>query len=308
MNAQRKEQIMSYYLSFDLGGTFVKYALVQKDAEVLFESKVPTPDNLEYLLEFIVGITNDFKQKEHLEGIAISCPGTITEKGEIKGTSAIPYLYDIALKDLIEYRTDEHVSVENDANCAALAELWQGAARDCQEVLTLVIGTGIGGAIISNGRLSRGSHLYAGEFGYSILYADPKNRRIGYWSELGSTGALVRKVAREKEMDECHLSGERIFEWAEEGDEICIQAIEEFYFLLAAGIHNLQHVNDPEVILIGGGISARGDFIPSIIKKVDEVQGLMDLKSLQPVIRACRFKNQANLIGATYHFILSHDD
>lgn len=298
---------MKHYLSFDFGGTFVKYALVQEDGQVSFKRKVPTPASLERLLAFIVDRTDNVKVNYYIEGIAVSCPGTITEVGEIKGTSAISYLYDIDLKDLLEERTGKYVSVENDANCAALAELWKGAARGCREVLTLVIGTGIGGAIISQGRLYRGSHLYAGEFGYGILSADPRNKRVGHWSELASTGALVRNVAREKDIEEQHLSGERIFECAEEGDEKCIQAIDEFYFMLAAGIHNLQHVNDPEVILIGGEISAREDFIPSITDKVAEVQELMDLNSLKPVIRTCKFKNQANLIGAVYHFILSRN-
>ncbi|GGJ97354.1 transcriptional regulator [Lentibacillus kapialis] len=298
---------MKYYLSFDFGGTFIKYALVREDAGVSMADKVPTPASLEGLVDLVLEVSDDFRRHSDIEGIAVSCPGTITANGKVEGTSAISYLDQLALKDLLEERTGEQVAVENDANCAALAELWKGAARGCREVLTLVIGTGIGGAVISNGDLYRGANLYAGEFGYAILYADPKNKQVEHWSHLGSTSALIRKVAKEKDMTDRDISGEHIFEWAEEGDDICRQAIDDFYFMLAAGIHNLQHIYDPERILVGGGISHRDDFIPSLTEKVEDVQDLMDLDSIKPIIRTCQFKSQANLIGAAYHFIKSHN-
>src|SRR5699024_8535624 len=136
-------------------------------------------------------------------------------------------------------------------------------------------------------------------------YAVPKNKQVETWSQLGSTSSLIRKVAEEKGMKAYDLSGELIFEWAEKGDETCIHAIEEFYFILAVGIHNLQHVYDPELILLGGGISEREDFVTSLMEKVEEVQALMDLHSIVPTIRTCKFKNQANVLGAVYHFLLS---
>src|SRR5699024_7450958 len=149
-------------LSFDFGGTFIKYALVQENAAISSENKVPTPSSLEGLFVLVTDVIYDFESETFIEGIAISCPGTITQRGEIQGSSAIPYLYDIALKDLLEERTAKRVSIENDANCAALAELWKGTANGCHEAAVVVIGTGIGGAIIRNGRLYRGSNLYGG--------------------------------------------------------------------------------------------------------------------------------------------------
>lgn len=296
---------MKQYLSFDFGGTFIKYALINENADVTFEYKIQTPRSLDELLLFVEQTTDWYRKNTNIEGIGISCPGTITKNGEIQGTSAIPYLYSLPLRRLLEDATGETVTIENDANAAALAELWKGAAKGYKDVLTIVIGTGIGGAIISDGKLYRGAHLYGGEFGYSILYADPTSKEIGYWSKMASTGSLIRKVAKERNMGSDELSGEEIFKQASMGDEVCKKAVEEFYFMLAAGIHNLQHIYDPEIILIGGGISARSEFITELSTSITKVQASMDLNSLTPRIDTCYFMNQANLIGAIYPFIRS---
>lgn len=296
---------MKQYLAFDFGGTYVKYAVIDEEANISLEDKIPTPDHLQDLLDFIQQTVQQVKQKADIHGLAVSCPGTITADGEVQGTSAIPYLHDIALKKVLHEVTSMPVAVENDANCAALAELWKGGAVGLQDVLVIVIGTGIGGAIISNGALYRGAHLYGGEFGYAILFADPISKRIDYWSQMGSTSAIVRKVAEQKGMSAKSLSGENIFAMAKNGDEICQQAIEEFYFVLATGIYNLQHIYDPELILIGGGISARQDFMSSLSTSIQDVQQSMGIGNPHGKVTTCTFLQQANLIGATYHFLQS---
>lgn len=298
---------MKQYLSFDFGGTFIKYGLVDQTGNLSIYNKVSTPSNLDELLTVVENITIEYKEKYQLEGIAVSCPGTITESGEIKGTSAIPYFYNLSFKKTLEDLTGEFVSIENDANCAALAELWIGSAKAHKEVIVIVIGTGVGGAIISEGKLHRGANLMGGEFGYAILNVDSTTKQVKYWSEMGSTAALIRNVAVKKSMNESDLSGELIFDMAKSGDTLCKQAIDEFYFLLATGIHNLQHIFDPERILIGGGISVRDDFITTLSANIEQVQQSMDLNSIKPNIDTCAFLNKANLIGATYSYIQTYN-
>lgn len=298
---------MKQYLSFDFGGTYIKYGLVDHAGDISIYNKVSTPSSLDELLKIVANITNEYKREYRLEGVAVSCPGTITEDGEVKGTSAIPYFYNLSLKKTLEDLTGEFVSIENDANCAALAELWNGSANAHKEVIVIVIGTGVGGAIISDGKLHRGANLMGGEFGYTILKADSTTKQVNYWSEMGSTAALIRNVAVKKSMNENELSGELIFNLAKDGDMLCKQAIDEFYFILATGVHNLQHIFDPEKILIGGGISVREDFITRLTTSITQVQKSMDLNSIKPNIDTCAFLNKANLIGATYSYIQTYN-
>src|SRR5699024_1216495 len=102
-------------------------------------------------------------------GIAISAPGAVTDGGMINGGSAIPYIHGPNIKAMIETRTGLTVHIENDANCVALAEIWKGAAKTKKDVAVVVIGTGIGGALVKDGVIHKGGNLHGGEFGYMIL-------------------------------------------------------------------------------------------------------------------------------------------
>ncbi len=120
------------------------------------------------------------------------------------------------------------------------------------------------------------------------------------WSATASTAALIRHVAAEKQVDNRSLTGEAIFDMAEAGDLVCLKAIERFYHHLAVGIYNLQYIYDPEVILIGGGISARPDLIDKIDEKLAMILRKVDIATVKPKIAACHFRQNANLLGAVY--------
>ncbi|WP_407270960.1 ROK family protein [Radiobacillus sp. PE A8.2] len=290
---------MKKFLAFDVGGTFIKYGIVTEDAEILEKGKVKTPKALEELLEVI----NQFaKQFRDVEGIAISCPGAVSDEGIIYGSSAIPYIHGPNIKQLIVERTGLPVYMENDANCAGYAEVWNGSAKGKQDVLVMVIGTGIGGAVIKDGLLHKGNNLHGGEFGYMLLTSDYTSSD-DVWSRVASMKALIKSVAKAKNVDFETLSGEEIFELAEAGDTICIDAVDRFYHLLAIGIYNLQYIYDPEVILIGGGVSAREDLIDKINGKLSEILDVIKLAKIRPVIDTCMFRQDANLLGAVYGFM-----
>nr|WP_235182993.1 ROK family protein [Gracilibacillus boraciitolerans] len=117
------------------------------------------------------------------------------------------------------------------------------------------------------------------------------------WSRQASTRALVRKVAARKQQE---LTGEEIFTLADNGDPICQQAVDEFYHILAVGIYNLQYIYDPEIIVIGGGISARADLIDRIREKLDQLLATIPLAKITPAIAACTHQQNANMLGAVY--------
>lgn len=290
---------MGKYLAIDIGGTFIKYGTVHGNGKIQNEGKVKTPNNIEDLLDVIEGLSAGLSDSK---GIGISAPGAVSDDGVIYGSSALPYIHGPNIKKLVSERTGKRVYLENDANCAAYAELWNGSAKGKKDILVMVIGTGIGGAVIKDGHLHKGANLHGGEFGYMLLSSDVQNSD-DVWSRVASTKALVRRVAKAKKVDGDTLSGEQIFRMAEEGDEDCINALDHFYHVLAVGIYNLQYIFDPEIILIGGGISAREDLIDKINEKLDRIMKSINLAKIRPKIDACHFRQNSNLLGAVYGFM-----
>lgn len=293
---------MSTYLAIDIGGTYIKYGLIEEDATIIESGREPAPKQLPELLNLIEVLSRKYPQAE---GIAVSSPGAVGDDGVIYGSSALPYLHGPNIKQLMIENIKKPVYIENDANCAAYAEIWKGAALGKKDIMVIVIGTGIGGSIIKDGKLHKGSHLHGGEFGYMLLDSG-KQGSNDTWSRQASTAALVRSVAEVKKVTPESLSGEQIFDLAEAGDQDCIQALDHFYHLLAVGIYNLQYVYDPEMILIGGGISARVDLTTKIDDKLDHILAGIPLARIKPHIAACYFRQNANLIGAVYGFLMEY--
>ncbi|MGY4688655.1 ROK family protein [Salibacterium sp. K-3] len=295
---------MKQYAAFDIGGSQIKHAAVKEDSTIIAPNKVKTPESLNELITIISEIST---ANNEYEGIAISAPGAVSDEGIIYGSSAIPYLHGPSISQLISEKTGMSVYLENDANCAGYAEVWNGAAKEKQDVLIVVIGTGIGGAVFKNGEVHKGANLHGGEFGYMLLDSNHPNNN-GIWSRMASTNALVKKTAQEKGMHKDELTGEKIFEWADAGDEVCIETIEEFYHLLAVGIYNLQYIYDPEIVLIGGGISARKNLIENIQNKLNLIMESINLAKITPQIASCQFRQNANLLGAVYGFIKNQEN
>lgn len=287
---------MEQFLAFDIGGTFIKYGIVGENADILDSGKIKTPNNLNELLSLIEDLA---KVNPDIEGIAISAPGAVSDEGVIYGSSAVAYLHGPNIKNLIKDRTGQTVFMENDANCAGYAEVWNGSAKGKKNVLVMVIGTGIGGAVFKDGKIHKGANLHGGEFGYMLLKNDIKGND-DVWSRVASTAALVRRVVDVKQMEKDSITGEQIFQLADAGDRDCLDAIDHFYHLLAVGIYNLQYIYDPEVILIGGGISAREDLIDKINEKLDLILDKISLAKIKPTIATCKFRQNANLLGAVF--------
>lgn len=230
-------------------------------------------------------------------------PGVIdTEREYMITGGALTDLDSFAFKDELEKYIGLPVELENDVNCVALAEKWKGNAKNCNNFICMTIGTGVGGAIFINNKLIRGNNFSAGEFGFMLL-----DKRENYsektLSMLGSVkGGLIQTYAKEKKLDWKNLSGEKIFELAEIGDEIAKKVIEEFYNTISHSIYNLAIIFNPEKILIGGEITKRYEFIEKIEKKVYKIkEQIYPLKF--PKIERCKFLNDSGKIGAVYHFI-----
>ena len=299
------------YLAFDIGGTNVKYAAVTKDGEILFKGRFKSPkESFEELIAAMGEVHRELSKDYSFVGIALSTPGAPDNNtGIVTGGSALPYIHGPNFREALLDETGLNMYAENDAKSAALCEVWKGAAKDVNDSLFIVIGTGIGGAIVKNKKVHHGVNLLAGEFGYLILGADFKNGVFKTFSDLGATGSILRYVAKKRGVTPDDLTGEEIFEDAKNGDVDCIEAVEQFYESIAIGIFSLMYTYNPEKIVIGGAISAREDLIDRISEKLQFVKNNIgsDVSIVNPPIVRCEYEGDANLLGAVYNYKLCEE-
>lgn len=227
----------------------------------------------------------------------MSVPGAVNqETGVIDGFSAVPYIHGFSWYEaLSSYQLPVHL--ENDANCVGVSELL--AHPELENAACVVIGTGIGGAMIINGRLHRGRHGLGGEFGYMTTLAPAE--KLNNWSQLASTGNMVRYVIEKS--GHTDWDGRKIYQEAATGNALCQEAIERMNRNLAQGLLNIQYLIDPDVISLGGSISQNPDFIQGVKKAVEDFVDAYEEYTVAPVIQACTYHADANLYGALVNWL-----
>lgn len=296
---------MENFMVFDIGGSSAKWSVISQNGEMLESGKFGIPDNKETFFNSLGNTTNEMKGKFDVKGIAISAPGAVDcETGIIGGLSAIPYIHGPNFKVILKEFTGLNVELENDANCAALGECWLGAGKENKDLAFVVCGTGIGGAIVKDKKIHSGIHKHGGEFGYCSISCELDGEpKFTSWSQSGSTIALAKKVAKLKGLEEGSLDGVEVFELCNKSDEIAIQEVNKYYFIMAVGIYNIQYTYDPEVIILGGAISERPEYVEEVNKRLDILMN-SDLEgTIKPVIKKCEFGNDANKLGALYNYL-----
>lgn len=277
----------------DIGGTGIKFAAMSKEGEILDKQEIATPDDLDSLLDWLKMLLS----KREYQGIAMSVPGAVDRKtGTIGGISAVPYIHGFSWYDkLASYELPIHL--ENDANCVGLSELL--AHPELENAACVVIGTGIGGAMIVNGRLHRGKHHLGGEFGYMTTLAPAE--KLNNWSQLASTGNMVRYLAEKS--GQTDWNGRKIYQEAEAGNTLCQEAIERMNRNLAQGLLNIQYLFDPDVISLGGSISQNKTFIEGVRSAISYFVDRYEEYSVTPEIVACTYQGEANLYGALVNWL-----
>ncbi|MGS2780091.1 ROK family protein [Robertmurraya sp. GLU-23] len=286
---------------FDIGGSAVKYGVWDSE-EITGKGSFVTPATWEEMKANLLRVKQEFGDQYQIEGIAFSSPGAVNQKtGIIEGASAVPYLHNFPIFTELTELLGCPIAIENDANCAGLAEVWMGAAKGLKDVIFVVVGSGIGGAVIVNGKIHHGKHLFGGEFGYMLLTDE------GTFSALATPVSMANRYAERMKLTSKEISGKEVFDLAEQGDQVAIEEVEKFYRYLAQGIYNLQYSFDPEKIIIGGGVSSKSDLIPQVTRKLTEIIEQVKIATIFPEIEICQYKNDANLIGAVYNFKLNYN-
>lgn len=293
---------MKNYVSIDIGGTAIKYGVIAEDGRILIKDNMDTeaykggPE----ILNKVFRIVESYLDKYKLDGICISTAGMVDiEKGEIFYSSPlIPRYAGTKFKKELEERFLIPCEVENDVNCAGLAERISGAAMDSKVTLCLTIGTGIGGCILIDEKVFHGFSNSACEIGYMKMFDSD-------FQTLGATSILSKKVAERKESSKEIWNGYHIFEEAKKGDSICIEAIDEMVEVIGIAIANLCYVINPQVVVLGGGIMAQDTYLKPKIEKAMQ-KNLLPSIAEKMRLEFAKHKNDAGMLGAFYNFKNRH--
>lgn len=279
-------------LGVDIGGTKIRMGIIDGDGTILFDEKITTQFPLyPYLEEQVLRV---LEMHPDIEAIGIGTHGFVDpEKGRIIfATETLPGWTGTDVKAQLEKATGKSVEVENDANCAALAEAEFGAAKGFNRVVCLTLGTGLGGAVIWDGKLlSGGPHGGAAEIGHMILHPNGARCSCGRQGcfEQYVSGTGIRRRIKEAGLG---FSPNELFAAAAE-NEAAGNLVESFTQDLALIISSLQAAFDMEIVVIGGGVSESADFWWQNL--MDQVEPLL----LNPLeIKVAQFENDAGILGA----------
>ena len=304
------------YLGIDIGGTAVKFGLVNGDGVMVSEvSEYPVKfDNYETpIIETVVKSAKEFMSKNNkaffdINGIGVSATGGINSKlGIVEGSAGhIKNWEGTNIKKRLEAEFGMNTVVLNDANAAALGEMWKGAAKGRENVVVMTIGTGVGGGIIVDSKILLGSKGFAGEIGHIPVNVDGEEcscGNTGCIEHYGSTSALVRNIKNAVisgeiiGINEDEIDGRLIFKQVSAGNKVVIKYVDEWINYISAALVGLVHIFNPEMVILGGGVSKQKEFFVDKVR--DKVlHSVMDNFAQSLSIEAAELGNNAGIIGA----------
>ena len=293
---------MKEYVCIDIGGTAIKAGVLDENARIIEQLNIPTEamQGGSYVLARVKKIIERYIVLRKITGICISTTGMVdaAQGSIIYANENMPGYMGINLKKEIERTFGILCEVENDVNCAGLAEYRSGAAKGSHVALILTIGTGIGGSIIMDGEVYHGFSNSACEVGYMHMNDSD-------FQTLGAASILTKKVSEWKGETEKKWDGYHIFEEAKKGDKLCLLAIDEMVDILGEGIANICYVINPEVVVLGGGIMAQEQFLKERVECAVKRYLVSSIEEHTKIVFA-KHQNDAGMLGAFYHFCSLH--
>ncbi len=287
------------WLAMDIGGSGIKYAMADESYQLSEAGVLPTQyDTHASFIDAVGSIYDRFAGR--VVGIAMSSCGELDPgTGHMFSGGTLTFNNNTNMVDSVTARCGVPVTVENDANCALLAEARLGCLTDCRNAVVLVVGTAVGGAILIDRAVYRGSHFHAGNASFTKV--DLTNRASRQLDMVNGVRSLTSRYAEAVGLAVSEVDGVVFFDRLAKGDPAASVALDSFCGSLANYVFNIQTVLDVEAIAIGGGISAQSAFVDKLREKVEESFARATTQLPRPDIRTCHYFNDANLVGALLH-------
>ena len=304
------------YLGVDIGGTAAKLGLVDEEGRIISsvnEYPVKFDDYETPIIETVVKSVRHFMDENNknfaeIAGIGVSATGGINTKlGIVEGSAGhIKNWEGTNIRSRLESEFGVKTAVLNDANAAALGEMWKGAAIGKENVVVMTIGTGVGGGIIVDSKILLGRKGFAGEIGHIPVNVDGEDCSCGNKGcieHYGSTSALVRKVKEAvisgeiKGIEAGKVDGRLIFKEVAAGNDTVKKYVDEWISYISATLVGLVHIFNPEMIILGGGVSRQKElFVDKVRERV--LHGVMPNFAIGLTVEAAKLGNDAGIIGA----------
>jgi len=307
------------YIGIDVGGMSIKAGLVDEEGNILFKHSCPTGVERGYVAVIrdiahlgLATVEKAGRRMEEVKAIGIGIPGIMDQR-----TGIIPFCTNLAWHDVpiieeMKQYTDLPVYVDNDATVAGLAESVKGVSAGTKNSVFITLGTGVGGGVVLNGKVFSGAHGVATEIGHMVTVAGGLPctcGKRGCWERYASATALIRAgrvlcaekpncpLMKHVDGDIRTITAKDVIDLAMAGDEDCAKIFDDYIYHLVVGLTNLINVYDPEVIVLGGGVSHCGDFLLNAVRSL--LPKYVFFKSMPYArVELASLTNDAGIIGA----------
>ncbi len=298
----------------DLGGTTVKMGLFTVEGSLLSDWEIPTrkEESGKYILDDIADSINAKVKEEALNpddivGVGIGVPGPVTPNGVVKGCVNIGW-GDTPVEAIINDKTGFETKAGNDANVAALGEMWQGGGKGNNSIVMVTLGTGVGGGIVIDGHIITGTHGAAGEIGHmSVVYDETETCNCGKKGCLEQVASATGIVKEAKKLlaaedspsvlrDIKDFTAKDVFDAAKKGDVLAVKTADKLGEYLGITLGHIACVIDPDAFIIGGGVSKAGDYLIDVITKYYVEKTYKQCKKTP--IKLATLGNSAGIYGA----------
>ncbi len=311
----------SYYvLGLDVGGTKMRAAIADMHGDLLAEARMRTVkyQGQPNYGEIFTHLRNDLLKRSYADGTSLRAVG-VSVAGIVDPTTGFIVMApntsveeDFDLRAIIESELHLDVLIDNDVNLAAIGEHWKGVAQGCKNFIFVAIGTGVGAGIFVDGQLYHGAHNAAGRFGHLYVQGSEADQSDGLGAlERHASGTAIAEAVRERlrhrgissqqselaKLDPTRLTSEDVWAAAAQGDQLALGVLNEVFDTLALGIANAAMLLDPELIVLGGGVSSAGDALLTPLR--DRLTTLL-MHPITPRIELSQLGSSAQLYGAVY--------
>lgn len=309
-----------YYVGVDIGGTGVKAGIVNENGEIVARNKIATDTAsgaekiINDIANQIISLVNDNGyDMSDIKAIGIGCPGAINSKTGVVDYSNNLYWKNVPLVAMLEEKTGKSVKVSNDANVAALGESKFGAGKNYSDVILITLGTGVGGGVIIDNKLFEGNESKGTELGHTVIIkgGEPCTcGRRGCLEAYASATALIRETKKamntlpssymwkyaDNNID--NVNGLTAFESAKKGDALAQGVVNNYIEWLGEGLVNFVNIFRPQAIMLGGGVSAQGEYLTKPLNEYIEKNAYGGKNAPAVDIVIASLGNEAGIIGA----------